>query len=930
MVKISDVGIKFRFILGTVLILAVTVFTLSFVFIRQSERLLTDALKDKVNLLNRNFSIVSAKSINENSFLGLHAMINEIANNDSEIKVLFVADSNGTVIASSDMNSYPLFSKIQNEDILKQSKEQTDKISIQKNSGMIESVSFIFNNPYEKDLYETSDDEPAGESSEIPDSPKEPKPEPLGLIYIALHTTHLDKSLSTLWYYSIIITAGLMMAGILAAYIVGHSMSKPIKSLAGEVRIIASGNLDKSIQSGRRDELGQLISDVEKMRLAIKDLTDNLEAKVEERTEQLEQSNTELAQALAHLRQLTDDLKTANEKAEQERETAERANHSKSEFLANMSHEIRTPMNSILGFLELSLESPDIPQFQKNNLRTAYHSAKSLLTLINDILDLSKLERGKLELEERLFDLERMMRETLQVFEIRCREKGVELSFHISPGIPGHFIGDPARLRQIIINLVGNAVKFTERGRIAVNVVSYENSMLCFSVSDTGIGIPAEKVEKIFDPFTQADSSTSRRFGGTGLGTSISKQLAELMRGRIWVESEEGKGSVFHFTVRMECTEISEMQQPVPESPRAARTGFRVLIAEDIEENITLARIRLEQHGHTVMEARNGREAVQCFQKETPDIVLMDVHMPEMDGVEAAKAIRKYESEMGNQNPVPIIALTASMMKEEQKVFLESGMNAVVGKPVHFSQLFAAMEKLVPKDIGQNEILNDQCRMGDEKEMSDHSGFSENIKEHLTVSACVDMKKGLQTWLNETAYKKSLIGFSRDYETAAEKMRFMLENGDRDSAYRLAHALKGVAGNLSVTEVFRIAEKLNAEIREKPCEELMPVIASFGDALKRAVHFIRQMETEDREQGTGNETVKEMPDNSAMKKLFRELLASFEEYNPEASEPFMEQLGRFLSSQQIEPVQWHLDRFDFDKARGATVKLAHDIGIAFE
>jgi len=924
MIQFSDFGIKFKFVLGTVVILAVTVLTLSMVFIHHSELLLIAALKDKVNLLKSNFSIVSAKSIEENSFLNLHALISRVAENDPEIKVLFVADSNATVIASSDMNRYPLFEKIKNENILRLLKTRTEELSIKKSRGLIESVSFLFTNPEEKELYEIYEEEPADNASEIPGSPEESKRQPLGMIYIALDTTHLDKSVATLWFYSLIITAGLMMAGVIAAYCVGHSMSKPIKSLAGDVRMIASGNLEQSIYSKRKDELGQLISDVEKMRLSIKDLTDNLEAKVEERTKQLEQSNTELAQALAHLSQLTDDLKTANEKAEQEREAAQRANHSKSEFLANMSHEIRTPMNSILGFLELSLESPEIPQFQKNNLKTAHNSAKSLLTLLNDILDLSKLERGKLELEEQPFDLLKMIRETLAVFEIRCREKGLALCFQSCPDIAHYFMGDSVRLRQILINLVGNAVKFTERGKITVHIVSYENSMLHFSVSDTGIGIAAEKLDKIFDPFTQADSSTARRFGGTGLGTTISRQLAERMGGQIWVKSQEGKGSVFHFTVRMASTEIRESLSDNCEPVITVRRGFKVLIAEDIEENITLAEIRLEQKGHTVIAARNGIQAVECFQREHPDIILMDVHMPEMDGVEAAKAIRICEREMKKQNsplvsdfsPVPIIALTASMMKEEQKVFLESGMNAVVGKPVSFPELFAMMEKLVPQ--GRGRITDD----------TNQKTADCTEKKVMPEIRGIDMHKGLQLWQNAGAYKKALLGFSRDYETAAEKMLSLVEKGDREAAWCIAHALKGVSGNLCVTEVFRIADELNSNIREKPYAELRSVIESLVNAMNIAVHFIRQMETENPEQRTGEEAEKERPDIAAVQKLFIRLLNACEECDPEAAESVMEQLGRFFSRHQIEPIQQHLDRFDFDKAGEERVKLAQSIGIA--
>ncbi len=256
------------------------------------------------------------------------------------------------------------------------------------------------------------------------------------------------------------------------------------------------------------------------------------------------------------------DRRQTEEALRNAKEAAEAASRTKSEFLANMSHEIRTPMNSVLGFLELAMEYPLLPSPQ-NYLNTAHNSAKSLLTLINDILDVSKLESGRLELENSPFDLIQMTEDTLRVFKIRAMEKGLSLSFETPHDLPRYFVGDSSRVRQIIVNLVGNAVKFTEKGEIRVAVFAPDRkNMLHFSVSDTGIGIPADRLDKIFDPFTQADASTTRRFGGTGLGTTISRQLAELMGGKIWAESEEGKGSTFHFTVCMEQTDTIPESEP--------------------------------------------------------------------------------------------------------------------------------------------------------------------------------------------------------------------------------------------------------------------------------------------------------------------------------------------------------------------------------
>ncbi|MDM8525103.1 response regulator [Desulfococcaceae bacterium HSG8] len=600
------------------------------------------------------------------------------------------------------------------------------------------------------------------------------------------------------------------------------------------------------------------------------------------------------------------------EEAEKARQEAEQANESKSRFLANMSHEIRTPMNSVLGFLELTLEEPGLPETQKTNLTTAHNSAKSLLWLINDILDISKLESGRLELEKNPFDLAQMIRETAAGFEVKCKEKGLELSCEIHPGVSPYHIGDPGRLRQILVNLIGNAVKFTEKGSISVKVGSESPDVLRFSVSDTGIGIPAEKLGKIFKPFTQADSSTSRRYGGTGLGTTISRQLVSLMSGKIWVESEEGKGSKFCFTVQSEQTD-SIPSVSIPNSDfriRTSRRCFRILLAEDIEMNIMLAKIRLEREGHTVIQARNGREAVEEFQREAPDIILMDIQMPEMDGIQASRSIRELEKTVGTR--VPIIALTASVMKQEQEEFLNAGMDAVAGKPIDFGELFQIMENLVPDGKGRSEA-------------EDHKPAVPGpvLMPQLPRQKSIDTEKGLQTWQDPDAYQKALIMFSRDYAGSADDILEFMEKDDREEAYQVIHRLKGVAGNLSITRVYALAEKLCSEIRQGPKDELISLIRSIGEALDDAAASIRENEPEEKE----NEPREEIHDLPVLKEILREMTDSFDQFNPDAAAPFLEKLEAMLSSDRLNPVKQHLERFNFKGARAETEKLAKNLGI---
>ncbi len=680
--------------------------------------------------------------------------------------------------------------------------------------------------------------------------------------------------------------------------------------------------------------------------------------------------NSKLHAEISERIRAEDTIKENQKELVKAKEAAEAASRAKSAFLANMSHEIRTPMNSVLGFISLVLDDPITPEKQRKYLNTAYQSSNALLNLINDILDISKLESGRLELENAPFHLHTAVRETVHTLDIVAKSKNLPLELKIHPHVPDNVIGDSVRLKQILMNLLGNAIKFTQKGQVKLEVKNAESKMangecsmvneeskiqhadaanhsplnihhstLLFSVSDTGIGIPADRLERIFDPFTQADSSTTRHFGGTGLGTTISRQLVELMGGRVWVESQEGKGSTFYFTVQMGTEEhrdlkmVGSIAKIEKNSAHHFRHCFKILIAEDIEENIMLANIRLKQQGHTVIEARNGREAVEAFQRENPDIILMDVHMPEMDGLEAAKTIRNLESGMQNKKTaassalkhVPIIALTASVMKEEQELCLNAGMDMVAGKPVDFDQLSETMEKLVPENRKQKSVISYQLSV------TRHQSSVGREKNHTDTSSLttepVDWKKGMETWQNEEVYKKALLGFARDYETAAEKIRILLESGDRNAAYQTAHALKGVSGNLSVTEVYRIASDLNADVMEKQTDELIPILESLTNALNAAVDFIRQMEASDRGHNAENGTVKQVLDVPALKELFRELLVSFEKYNPEAAEPLLDQLGRFLSPQQIDPILRHLDRFDFDKAGAETVKLAQDIGI---
>jgi signal transduction histidine kinase/CheY-like chemotaxis protein len=368
------------------------------------------------------------------------------------------------------------------------------------------------------------------------------------------------------------------------------------------------------------------------------------------------------------------------------KEGAETASRAKSEFLANMSHELRTPMTVIMGSVEY-LQQTAAAYEERQLLELADTSAHRLLGIIDDLLDISRIEAGRLKIEEMPFDLRECVRQAVEMFAARSREKGVQLHWQVAPQLPAQVSGDPVRLGQVLINLVGNAVKFTERGEIAVAVAGAGDELV-FTVRDTGIGIPANKIGQLFQPFTQVDSSLTRRHGGTGLGLAISKELVHLMGGSIRLESEEGRGSTFTFTMPFRPAEAAEEHPP---ARTAVKRGLRILLAEDDSMLRDLVKLLLEQQGAEVLLAEDGRQTVEKWQAERVDLILMDLQMPEMDGLEATRLIRELEKERGSR-PC-IFALSAHARQEDREQCLAAGMDGFLVKPIRMDELSAVIEK---------------------------------------------------------------------------------------------------------------------------------------------------------------------------------------------------------------------------------------------
>ncbi len=413
--------------------------------------------------------------------------------------------------------------------------------------------------------------------------------------------------------------------------------------------------------------------------------------------EATEAANREL---IAANRNLEETGRLAREMADR----AEALSAAKSDFLANMTHEVRTPLNGILGMTALALET-DLEKDQREYLELVKSSAEALLSLVNDVLDFSKYEAGKLGLDSVEFSLHQLVRDVLRPLVLRASMSGLEFESVIDPQVPERLIGDPLRIGQVLRNLAGNAVKFTHQGKVAVQVraesIAESEVTLCFSVADTGIGIPPEMQRVIFEPFMQADGSTTRNYGGTGLGLSISSGLVELMGGRMWLESEPKQGSTFHFTLPLGLPAQAAAEDAGTEtgaSEAAGKRKLRILVAEDNSVNQRLATRLLEREGHSVTIAGSGVQALEAFESRRRDnaqfdLILMDVQMPGLDGLEATARIRGLED--GSGRHVPIIAMTAQAAESDRMRCLESGMDAYVTKPVNVPELMKKIESVV-------------------------------------------------------------------------------------------------------------------------------------------------------------------------------------------------------------------------------------------
>jgi len=641
---------------------------------------------------------------------------------------------------------------------------------------------------------------------------------------------------------------------------------------------------------------------------------------------QLEELYLELDDESQRLENANYELEILNRELEQRRIDAEASNMAKGQFLANMSHEIRTPLNAIIGFSALTLNTV-LPPLQHDYIGKIHTAGELLLNTINDILDYSKFEAGKLEIEQIPFRLDIITGNVISFVQNKALEKELTLLKETPPDVSEYLIGDPHRLSQILVNLLSNAVKFTDHGEVVLSISLLaeepERVHLKFTIRDTGIGLSEEQIARLFQPFSQADGSTTRRFGGTGLGLSICKQLVEAMRGRIWCESALGSGSSFCFSLWfgisrqgdvVRFNSITDHHKHDKESSYDF-SNFTILLVEDNEINRHLALELIKPTGAAIHVATNGKEAVSMITEGDTryDLVLMDIQMPVMDGYEATSLIRKD----GCFNSMPIIAMTAHAMQEEHQKILLAGMNDHITKPIHAQKMLGVMGHFLSKqDPGK--------RISDVNKTSYTDVSSIPCIEGLNVADALSSIDG-----DIELYQWILCSFVENQSNVSVAITEALHKDNMKLAVRHAHTVKGLAGTIGASDLLELAEMLeNAIVQGEPMESITTILSSFSKEINRlSVAISKQLRLP--AEGETHDAAAITVDVAVVTPILSRLLSYIDGREGIAErylDDYHQELGS-LPEKTMKQLKNHLRNFDFKNAREVLEVLTTQCGI---